>query len=462
MPVLLFPACTGYVASRPQADRCLGQLLREMRRKPWSHVDDPHAAGRRLRAARENAGLSQRQLAFPGCTAAYISRVESGDRTPSLQLLRELGKRLGVSADWLATGVELDSAADPLLEAEVALRLEDFDEAERLFAAARELDDPSVRTRALGGLGRLALRRGDAPGAVRQLEEARAGLGDAILAHPGVVEALGQAYAINGENEAAVEVFEDAVRRAGDDRLAAARFSLLLANAFVGNGSLPRAAELIDGVRATLSDLSHPEDAARLAWSQSRLHARRGEHDIAAAYARRALGALEAVEDAQLAARMHQLRASIELERGNAADALALLDSALPLVSRTGDRFAEALLRLEQARALLALGRSDDAHQVALEVSGSLAGMRGAVAVRPYTTLAEVFAASGDRPRALDLFELAAAALGDHPSPMRAGVLARWAELLEADGRTAEALDVLKRVVGPSQAPQGSLSREEG
>ena len=434
-----------------------------MRRKPWSHVDDPHAAGRRLRAARESAGLSQRQLAFPGCTAAYISRVESGDRTPSLQLLRELGKRLGVSADWLATGIEVDPAADPLLEAELALRLEEFDEAERLFEAAQGLDDPSVRMRALAGLGRLALRRGNTSGAVQQLEEARAGLGDTVLAHPGLVEALGEAYAMRGDAEASVEVFEDAVRRAGDDRLAAARFALLLANALSSDGDLPRARGLIDEVTATLTQLSEPEQAARLCWSQSRLHSERGAHDIATHYARRALGALEAAEDVQLAARTHQLRASIEVERGNAADALALVDSALPLVRRTGDRLAEALLRLEQARALLQLGRPDDAHQVALEVSDVLSETSGAGAVRPYTMLADVFAATGDRPRALSLFELAADGLGDEPSPLRAGVLARWAELLEAEGRTAEALDVLKKVVGPGgsgPAAPGAVSRE--
>jgi transcriptional regulator with XRE-family HTH domain len=434
-----------------------------MRRKPWSHVDDPHAAGRRLRAARESAGLSQRQLAFPGCTAAYISRVESGDRTPSLQLLRELGKRLGVSADWLATGVEVDPAADPLLEAELALRLEELDEAERLFEAALARDDPSLRKRALGGLGRLSLRRGDTSAAVRQLEEARAALGDGVVAHPSVVEALGQAYAIRGETEAAVEVFEDAMRRAGDDRLASARFSLLLATALASDGDLPRAHELIDRVKATLSELSDPEQAARLSWSQSRLHSERGAHDIAAHYSRRALGALDAAEDAQLAARMHQVRASIELERGNAADALALLDSALPLVTRTGDGLAEALLRLEQARALLELGRADEAHQVALEVAELLSGTSGAGAVRPHTMLADVFAATGDRTRALGLLELAADELGDEQSPLRAGVLARWAELLEAEGRTAEALDVLKKVVGPGgsgPAVQGVVSRE--
>jgi len=75
-------------------------------RQKSTHVDDPGAVGERLKAARLESGLSQRQLAFPGCSPAYISRIEAGDRIPSLQLLRELGKRLGVSEDFLATGEE--------------------------------------------------------------------------------------------------------------------------------------------------------------------------------------------------------------------------------------------------------------------------------------------------------------------------------------------------------------------
>ena len=58
------------------------------------HVDDPMAVGRRLRGARERAGLSQAALAAVcGCSGAYVSRVEAGDRTPSLQLLRRLVAR---------------------------------------------------------------------------------------------------------------------------------------------------------------------------------------------------------------------------------------------------------------------------------------------------------------------------------------------------------------------------------
>jgi len=89
-----------------------------------SHVDDPAAVGRRLRVARIQAGLSQRQLSFPGCSAAYISRLEAGDRVPSLQLLRKLAQKLAADEEYLATGVErIEQMPPELVEAEVELRL---------------------------------------------------------------------------------------------------------------------------------------------------------------------------------------------------------------------------------------------------------------------------------------------------------------------------------------------------
>ncbi len=68
------------------------------------HYDDPEAVGRRIFDAREAAGLSQRELAFPGCSAAYISRIERGERVPSLQVMREIARRTGVSEHALAFG----------------------------------------------------------------------------------------------------------------------------------------------------------------------------------------------------------------------------------------------------------------------------------------------------------------------------------------------------------------------
>ena len=94
-----------------------------MPRSLTTHIDSPKAVGGRLRSARERAALSQRQLAFPGCTAAYISRIEAGARVPSLQMINQLAIRLDVSGQWLATGIEVAVIEIELVEAEVALRL---------------------------------------------------------------------------------------------------------------------------------------------------------------------------------------------------------------------------------------------------------------------------------------------------------------------------------------------------
>src|SRR3954464_8611687 len=102
-----------------------------MPRSLTTHIDSPKEVGVRLKTSRERAGLSQRQLAFPGCTAAYISRLEAGARRLSLQMVTHLALRLEVSGQWLATGVE-PASAEPseLLDAEVALRLGEIEEAE--------------------------------------------------------------------------------------------------------------------------------------------------------------------------------------------------------------------------------------------------------------------------------------------------------------------------------------------
>jgi transcriptional regulator with XRE-family HTH domain len=90
-----------------------------MKRERIPHVDDPVRVGRRLSAARTAARLSQREVAFPGCSAAYISRIERGERTPSLQVLRELAERCGVTETHLAWGRDttIDSAVAELVHA---------------------------------------------------------------------------------------------------------------------------------------------------------------------------------------------------------------------------------------------------------------------------------------------------------------------------------------------------------
>ena len=116
------------------------------------HVDDPLAAGRRLVHAREEKGLSQRDLAFPGCSAAYISRIERGERVPSLQVLRELARRCGVSEAYLAWGNEHGPDRD------VVERMRAVEEAESAGSTEERAAAYAALARAASRAGR-ALKR---------------------------------------------------------------------------------------------------------------------------------------------------------------------------------------------------------------------------------------------------------------------------------------------------------------
>jgi transcriptional regulator with XRE-family HTH domain len=60
--------------------------------------------GARLKRLRLERGLSQRDLSSPGISYAYISRIESGARTPSVKALRRMAGKLGVTVEHLETG----------------------------------------------------------------------------------------------------------------------------------------------------------------------------------------------------------------------------------------------------------------------------------------------------------------------------------------------------------------------
>jgi transcriptional regulator with XRE-family HTH domain len=140
-----------------------------------SHVDDPAAVGRRLKEARLAAGLSQRQLSFPGCSAAYISRLEAGDRVPSLQLLRKIAAKLGADEDYLATGVERVEQDPPEAVAEeVERRLAGDARTTDRARPAGGLGDPRSRARALWEHSRELVHTGDLGGAARYARDALA------------------------------------------------------------------------------------------------------------------------------------------------------------------------------------------------------------------------------------------------------------------------------------------------
>jgi len=363
---------------------------------------------RRLREARERAGLSQRALARGICTAAYVSRLEKGERIPSLQLLRRLASRLGADADELASGLP-STSYDRLLDAEVALGLGDTMEAERLFTAALDPDDRTLRARALAGLGEIAYSIGDARGAVALLEEA-------AETHPqgafAVADPLGRAYAQLSDLQAATRVFEAALADAEGrgDSFERLRYAVLLADVLIDASEPQRAADILRAVVDAGDDLDDPLARARFWRSQALLCEERGDRRTADRYSRRALESVSLANHAKYVTRAHKLLARVAVDGPDAERALALLDAMYPAVERTGDAYEIAMLRIEQARVLARLDRRDEATSLAREAAAALHNAQPADAAHGYAAAAEVLTLLGDHGRAEELSRLASEA----------------------------------------------------
>jgi tetratricopeptide (TPR) repeat protein len=379
-----------------------------------------------------------------------VSRIEAGARVPSLQILREFGKRLGVSADFLATGsTDGEDLSSELLEAEVALLLGDEQRAGQLYEAAHDrADSPAALARAKLGLGRLAAGRGDVAQAISLLEEAlhsgELAPGDASAA----ANALGRIYAAQSRFEEAFALFERflAEARRRGDKFEEVRFALLLANAYVDHGDYCRAQTTLGEVLDLARGTADPMFRASLYWSQSRVHLEQGDHDRAAEYARLAIATLRASEQTLAAAGALLMLAYIENDRGNPKAALELVDEGEPIVAAAGDDTNAAMFTVERARALSALGEDDEAASLLLGIVPRLNTAAPRDAARSYAAVADIFRRQGDTARALELYELAAER-APAPSRHRAEALTAMAEIYEEQGDAEKALELLKQAL---------------
>ncbi|NEW70557.1 helix-turn-helix domain-containing protein [Streptomyces rhizosphaericus] len=124
--------------------------------------------GRRVLRLRTERGFTQRQLAEPAYTAAYVSTLEAGKVRPSEAALRHLADRLGVSYEELTTGRSPRDATRlraAVTDARRALATGAAEDAAGLFAEVRDeaerLGFAEERSAALLGLGDCALETGD-------------------------------------------------------------------------------------------------------------------------------------------------------------------------------------------------------------------------------------------------------------------------------------------------------------
>lgn len=224
-----------------------------------SRTIDLGLLGRRIKAARVAAGLTQAQLAAPDVSPAYLSRIESGARRPDLKLLVKFAEKTNGSLEQFIVGVHPDQRARLTLD----------------------LDHAAV-----------AIARGDGLEAMLHLDRAREALSDSAASdlwlQLRVLEA--RANHVSGNLDEAIIALEDLVESgAGPHWLAA---SISLTRCYLESGDPNRCIEtgepLLDVLAAR--GLATSAEAAEVATAVSAAHRARGDQGRAVDLCRAAAG----------------------------------------------------------------------------------------------------------------------------------------------------------------------------
>jgi transcriptional regulator with XRE-family HTH domain len=412
--------------------------------------------GRRLLRLRRERGLSQRDVSGPGVSYTYISRIEAGQRQPSVKALRAIAHRLGVTPEYLETGSDLHPAEDRELrlgDAELCLRLDPSGAAEEavreILADAESVQDAELALRARVALATAAHREGRHDEVLELLEDAVEGGRPAACKRPEAYTLLGRSYAELGESARAVALFTRCLAevRASEpaDPIAFVRFASHLAATLVEGGDAPAARRVLGEALPRADRVQDRHTLVRLYWSLGHAYAAAGPSARALDYVRRAIALLEATNDTVQLARAHQLAASILLDQRSAEPARRHLQRAEGLLAGGADPEDVGALKAEQARLELQLGDPRAARKRALESLRVLEERRPAPGGRGARILAEVFEALAEPDLAERAYRAALAAAGTGPGRHVAETYRAFGKFLRANGREPEALDAFER-----------------
>jgi len=344
---------------------------------------DPGDLGARVKAARLACGLTQAELAGEGLSTAYVSRIESGARRPTLKVLVEFARRLDKPVDQLLRGVsstEYDEIRLGLEYAELALENGEAEEAEQqardaLTRAELALLEQFV-SRGHYLLGRAYESLGRLDDAVRELEQAVASDSTVLAIRAGI--ALTRCHRDLGDLTLAIEVGErirESLPALGLDHTdEAVELAVTVAGGYFLRGDLSHAARLCADMVKGSEEWASPAARSAAYWNASVALSERGQINDAVSLATRALALRGEGNDARNLARLRLSLGRLELRLGSAE-----LPDALAHLSRAQDELRETsagVVDLAQSGTALAEAhlRSGDA-ELALQLAADVEAM---------------------------------------------------------------------------------------
>jgi tetratricopeptide (TPR) repeat protein len=409
----------------------------------------------RLRELKRRSGLTTTALAQPRYSVSYVSRIESGHRRPSPEALAYLADRLGVSPEYLATGIP-DG-----LEPNLRLRLEDAqrnlhaetasiaeESLRKLLAEAGEYGLEKLRAHILAALGvalRLQARFREAIGALEEAMEVGLPRIDEGL----VLGELARAYRSVGDLSYAIELVNSYLDRRGEEPLdpsVATDLHSVLVSIYFERGDIVRAEAAAERALAAADSLGPSDVRAVAYWHASRVLAERKRWDEALELAGRARILLELSNDRRRIARVHNAYAFLCLEAEpprieEARRSLDIAEAKLTEASSPGDI---AYVLTERSRLALLEGKAEEALELSERALAETATddlERG----RCLFLKGRALATLDRRPEARDALQEASAEFEKHGA--RQQQAACWREIAEFDlaaGDVAAAVEAFR------------------
>ncbi|NYJ01413.1 transcriptional regulator with XRE-family HTH domain [Nocardioides thalensis] len=357
-----------------QVDTRHGEILRTI---------DPVVLGSRVRAARVARGWRQSELAEGLLSVAYLSRIETGARRPTFNVLVAIAERLGLTAEEMLYGASADDLAEinlGLSYAELALENgEPLDAEHQARQYLNRAHDASLSD--LAERGRFLVAR--AMEAQGQLDEAITEYESVLEQATGVAAircgiALVRCYRNAGDVGLAIELGDRLQPRVVAEGLEqtdeAVQLAMTVASAYGQRGDLSRAARICTEAIKVAERAASPVARSSAYWNASVISSERGDTQSAVALASRALALLGEGEDTRNLARLrlHLGRMQLELEGDDLSETLAQIKRGSEELKGTSASRWEVLQgELVLARALLVDGRPTEALAIAVEARGA-------------------------------------------------------------------------------------------
>ncbi|MEU6530810.1 helix-turn-helix domain-containing protein [Streptomyces sp. NPDC046928] len=434
-----------------------------------SDRDDPGTIGRRVQQLRADRGLTQRQLAEPAYTPAYISTLEAGRVRASDEALRHIADRLGVAFEELATGRPAHLVTDlrlRLTEAQRVLATGDTDAAAvqftDLLAEATAHDLAEERAAALIGLGDCGLDAGEldaARGHFEQAEQVLTAAGAPLPARAPAVRGRAVSHYLTGELRYAVYLLESALDELNRGGLHDPDALLLLYASVIGPymdmGAHARAAQAAEYALALAPQAGDPALVARMHRSVARTLLAEGRIAEADASLAKAAELYRQLQIRTELANCHWMRGYVYAQNGDLERAEAEMREAQTMLTAQRAALYTSQVAVELADVLHRRGKSAEAaallHEVLSDLSSERGALHSAAAHRLLGIIAEdareTDTAEEHYVRALSLLERAGAA-GD-----LADLCRLLGDLLRRTGRVEAALDAYRTGLGHRTAP---------